>query len=53
MSELAAPTRLFPEGISGRLHGVRGALQHDVGRGRLLLRCHEAGPVTLEFGPAD
>lgn len=49
ITEIAAPPRLYPEGVAGRLRGVAGCTA--VGDGVLYAVADRAGAARLEFGP--
>ncbi len=51
VTELAAPARLYPEGVAGTLAGVGGRVAWDAARGLLLVETTGAGAATISFGP--
>ena len=52
VSEIAAPARLYPEGVDFALSGVEGCAVFDAERGRLGVRAVQAGELIFTFGPA-
>lgn len=52
VTEIAAPARLYPEGVDAVLDGVAGAAEWDGGAGAIVVRTDEAGAATLAFAPA-
>jgi len=52
-TEIAVPSRLFPDGVSATVEGATGCVAHDGQAQRLVVQVMEAGTVTVEFGPME
>jgi len=51
VTELAAPTRLYPGGVDASLEGVGGRAAWDAEHGLLLVQTTGAGAATVSFAP--
>jgi endoglycosylceramidase len=51
VTEIAAPARLYPEGVQGELAGASGRTTWDAEHGLLLVETTGAGAATISFGP--
>jgi endoglycosylceramidase len=53
LTEIAAPTRLYPDGATVRVTGVDACWAYDIAAQRLLVQTKEAGTATVTFSPTD
>jgi hypothetical protein len=53
VTEIAAPTRLYPGGVDTSVEGVGGRATWNAERGVLLVETTGAGAATISFGPPD
>jgi len=51
LTEIAVPTRTFPEGVEATITAGEARWSHDPASQRLLLRVERAGRVRVHFGP--
>ena len=52
-TEIAVPSRLFPDGVSATVEGVAGCVAHDGQGQRLVVQVMDGGTVTVAFGPME